>query len=98
MRSKRGGTAHLAGIIEEDLAERETGLYKPQRVALADLAASALSTRSANTGEWVSILPGEGCDEKSCERYISRFLANRRVDPLRVMFGFVPEILSSVGS
>jgi hypothetical protein len=98
MRSKQGGTAHLAGIIEEDLSERETGLYKPQRIALADLAASALSTRSANTGEWVSILPREGCGEKSCERYISRFLANRRIDPLRVMFGFAPEILSSVGS
>jgi Transposase DDE domain len=98
MRSEQGGTAHLAGIIEEDLTERDTGLYKPQRIALADLAASALSTRSANTGEWVSILPREGCGEKSCERYISRFLANRRINPLRVMFGFVPEILSSVGS
>jgi hypothetical protein len=62
MRSKEGGTAHLAGIIEEDLSVRETGLSKPQRIALGDLVASSLSSRSANTQEWLSILPREKCN------------------------------------
>jgi Transposase DDE domain len=98
LRSDRGGAAHIARIIEEDLAERETCLQKPHRTALSDLAASALSCRSANTGEWVHVLPRQECEEQSRERYIHRFLSNPLVDPLRVMRGFVPEILSSLGA
>lgn len=46
MRIEKSGIVHIANMIEEDLEERETGLSKPQRVGLADLASSVLSCRS----------------------------------------------------
>ncbi len=40
MRKQSGGVWHVAEIIADDLEDRETGLSKPQRIGLADLAAS----------------------------------------------------------
>lgn len=96
MRTEKGGVAHVAGVIEDDLAERETGLHKPHITALADLAASVLTCRSVNTAEWQAVLPRRDCDEKSKERYISRFLANSLICPVKVMGGFIPEILEGL--
>ena len=78
--------------------DRETGLRKQHVEGLSDLVASVLSTRSANTAEWQAVLPRRVGDPKSKERYISRFLGNRLIDPLAVMEGFVPEVLMSAGS
>ena len=62
--------------IEEDLFDRDTGLQKPHIAGLADLAASALKSRSANMAEWSAVMPRRKCDDKSKKRYISRFLSN----------------------
>jgi hypothetical protein len=34
------------------------------------------------------------CDKKSKERYISRFLSNKNIDPLTVMAEFVKELIT----
>lgn len=91
MRLLTGGVAHVACIIEDDLQDRETSLHKSHIAGLADLAACALACRNANTAEWMSILPRKA-DEKSKERFISRFLSNRLIDPVSTMKGFIPEI------
>jgi len=93
MRLLKGGVAHVATVIEDDLKERETGLHKPHIAAIADLAACALACRNVNTAEWMAVLPRKTGDEKSKERYISRVLANSLIDPFSVMQGFIPEIL-----
>lgn len=98
MRILSGGVAHVASVIEEDLAGRETGLQKPHISGMADICASVLATRSANTAEWSSVVPREHCDEKSRERYISRFLANKLISPIAVINGFIPELIKISGS
>lgn len=96
MRETKGSVSHIAQAIEEDLKSRNTGLQKPHIPALTDLVASVLICRSVNTSEWRSILPRTDCSEKAKEHYISRFLANSLILPLRVMGGFVPEILQKL--
>jgi hypothetical protein len=98
MRLLSGGVAHVASVIEGDLASRATGLQKPHISGMADLCAVALVTRSCNTGEWMSIVPRKGCAEKSRERYISRFLSNELIEAMGVMGGFIPELLEMAGS
>jgi len=98
MRTVQGGIAHVAWVIEEDLSDRATGLRKQQVEALADLAACALSCRSVNTAEWQAVLPRQACDDKSKERYISRLLGNRLIEPLAVMRGFIPELAALAGA
>jgi hypothetical protein len=98
MRLLNGGVAQVAWVMEEDLRDRETGLNKPHVEGLADLAASALSCRSANTAEWQAAMPRRVGDEKSKERYVSRFLGNRLIDPKAVMGGFIPELAEMAGS
>ena len=93
MRLLTGGVAHIAATIEEDLHDRDTGLQKPHVPGLADLVACALSTRCANTAEWISVLPRKVGEAKSKERYVSRFLSNRLIDPCAVMRGFIPEVV-----
>jgi hypothetical protein len=93
MRLLTGGVSHVACVIEDDLQTRETRLHKSHIAALADLAACALSCRNVNTGEWMSILPRKTGDEKSKERFISRFLSNGLIDSVSVMRGFIPEIV-----
>ena len=93
MRLFTGGVSHIASTIEDDLTHRDTSLYKSHISGLADLSACVLSCRNANTGEWISILPRKVGDDKSKERYISRFLSNRLIDPFDVMSGFIPEII-----
>lgn len=98
MRKKNGGVWHLAQVIADDLEDRETGLSKPQRYGLADIAASVLTCRSVNTSELANILPRL---VKSCEesyRYINRWLSNSRIKPARVMKGFIPELLTTLTS
>lgn len=92
MRVMHGGVAHVAGVIADDLADRGTGLRKTQVEGLADCAAAALASRSANGAEWQNVLPRQTGDPKSKERYVSRLLANRLIDPHTVMQGFIPEI------
>lgn len=93
---KSGGVWHVAEIIADDLEDRDTGLRKPQRIGLSDIAASVLSCRSVNTSELANVLPRS---VKSCEesyRYINRWLSNPLIDPIRVMKGFTPEIIEGI--
>ena len=96
MRLLTGGVAHVAIKIEEDLLDRNMSLNKPHVRSLADLAASALVSKSANSYEWIAVLPRK-CDKKSKERYISRFLSNKLIKPIAVMNDFVPELLAMSG-
>jgi hypothetical protein len=98
MRKRTGGIWHLAEIIADDLEGRETGLSKPQRYGLADIAASVLTCRSINTSELANVLPRS---VKSCEesyRYINRWLSNPKIKPIEVMNGFIPELLYALTS
>lgn len=97
MRVLNGGVSHVACVIEDDLEDRETGLEKPQRSALADLSASVLACRNVNTAEWIAVLPRK-IEEKSKERYISRFLSNVLIKPICVMKGFIPELVEVMGT
>jgi hypothetical protein len=45
MRLLSGSVAHVATVIEDDLADRETGLQKPHISGMADLCASVLATQ-----------------------------------------------------
>lgn len=94
MRLLTGGVAHISSIIEEDLIAREVELHKAHISGLADLSASALSSRSSNSAEWIAVMNRVNCDYKSKERYISRFLSNKLISPLAVMKAFVPEIIT----
>jgi len=98
MRLFTGGVAHVGGVVEDDLRSRATGLRKQHAEGLADCVACALSCRSANTAEWQAVLPRRTGDKKSKERYISRFLSNRLIDPIAVMGGFIPEIVTMAGA
>jgi hypothetical protein len=89
-----GGIAHCAGIIDEDLVSRDSGLYVLHIKGLGDLAAAALASRSMNTADWIPLLPRETGKAKSRERYISRLLSNKRIDPFVVMTSFVREVVS----
>lgn len=53
MRLLKGGVAHVAAVIEDDLQGRNTGLHKPHISALADICSSVLATRNVNTAEWI---------------------------------------------
>ena len=98
MRKQSGGVWHIAEIIADDLEDRETGLSKPQRIGLADIAASVLSCRSVNTSELANILPRSVKSSEESYRYISRWLSNPKIKPIEVMKGFVPEILYALTS
>lgn len=97
MRNEYGGIRHLAAVIEEDLQDRETGLSKPQRIGLADLAASVITCRSVNTSELSNILPRKVKSNEERYRYINRWLGNSKIEPIRVIRGFVPEMLEMLG-
>ena len=93
MRSESGGVIHLSTVMEEDLETRVTGLSKPQRIGLADLAASVLTCRSVNTSEIANVLPRIVKEAESKQRYVFRFLANKHVIPHDVMKGYIPDLL-----
>ena len=94
MRKRSGGVWHIAEIIADDLEGRETGLSKPQRYGLADIAASVLTSRSVNTSELANILPRTVKSQEESYRFINRWLSNGKIKPIEVMKGFIPEILS----
>jgi hypothetical protein len=96
MRLFTGGVSHIAQAIESDLKARDTSLQKPHIGALSDFAASVLTCRSVNSSEWISILPRKTGDPKSKERFISRALSNNLIDPIKVMKGYVPEVLQKL--
>ena len=94
MRKRSGGVWHIAEIIADDLEGRETGLSRPQRYGLADIAASVLTSRSVNTSELANVLPRTVKSEEESYRFINRWLSNGKIKPIEVMKGFIPEILS----
>ncbi len=96
MRRTKGGIIHMAEIIKEDLMDREIGLSKPQIGGLADLAASVLGCRSVNTTEIANILPRDVKSNEERYRFINRWLRNKNIDPIKVMSGFIPEILELI--
>lgn len=98
MRKQSGGVFHIAEIMADDLEDRGTGLSKPQRIGLADLAASVLVCRSVNTSELANILPRTVKSEEESYRYINRWLSNALIDPVSVMEGYIPEIIHGLTS
>jgi hypothetical protein len=54
MRCTNGDIAHMAAVIKDDLEGRGTGLHNPHIKGWADLAASMLGCRSANTTKLLS--------------------------------------------
>jgi len=98
MRLLEGGVAHLAGQIESDLRGRSIKLYSPLKSSLSDLVATVLTCRSCNSGDWKAVMPRANCDEKSKERFISRFLSNKQVCPFKIMSSYAFEILQKAGS
>lgn len=97
MRKKSGGVWHISEIIADDLEGRETGLSKPLRMGLADLAASVLTCRSVNTSELANVLPRDVSTDDST-RFIRRWLSNPKINPVQVMHGFIPELLHMLTS
>jgi hypothetical protein len=93
MRVLKGGVGHLAQIIEQDLADRNAGLSKPQREGLADIASSILVCRSVNTSELAGVLPRQGKEDESRFRYIHRWLSNEKIKPCAVMQGLISELI-----
>ncbi len=87
MRSKHGGVLHVSRIMERDIEDREISLSKPQRVGLADIAASLLSCRTVNTSELASVLPRKTKDVESRFRYIHKWLSNDKINCIEVMKG-----------
>jgi hypothetical protein len=98
MRRKSGGVIHLAEIIKDDLEGRDTELSKPQAGGLADIAAAVLITRSVNTSELANVLPRDVKSNEERYRFINRWLSNKHVDPIKVMSGFIPEIISLINA
>ncbi len=93
MRKESGGVWHIAEIIADDPEDRETGLSKPLRIGLADVAASVLTCRSVNTSEIANVLPRTVKSLEDSSRYIRRFLSNPNLKSIEVMEGFIPEII-----
>jgi hypothetical protein len=98
MRKRNGGVWHVAEIIADDLEGRDTGLSKPQRYGLADIAASVLTCRSVNTSELANVLPRLVKSAEENYRYINRWLSNSKISPIKVMKGFIPELLQALTS
>jgi hypothetical protein len=97
MRRTQGGIPHVAAIIEEDLDQRDMGLEKPHVKGLADIAASVLAVRNVNTSELASVLPRQVKSDEERYRYIQRWLSNKRIDPIRAMQGFIPDMMEALG-
>lgn len=93
MRKRSGGVWHIAEIIADDLEGRETGLSKPLRIGLADIAASVLTCRSVNTSELANVLPRDVKSSEESSRFIRRWFSNPKIKPIEVMEGFIPELL-----
>ena len=93
MRLKEGGVYQISKQKEADITSRKTGLSKPQREGLADIAASVLTCRSVNTTELSTVLPREVKDQGSCFRYIHRWLSNDKIDPQRIMRDWNQELM-----
>lgn len=98
MRRTEGGIIHMANVINGDLEDRNTGLSKPQRIGLADLAASVLGARSVNTSELANVLPRDVKGNEERYRYINRWLSNGKIDPISVVCGFILDILKAMYS
>ena len=64
---------------------------------LADIAASVVSCRSINTSDLAAVLPRDVKTDEERYRYINRWLANKKILPLRVMEGFVPSMVEALG-
>jgi hypothetical protein len=89
----------LASTIENDLRQREgTGLEKPHIPAIADIVASAISTKSVNTCVWKHALPRQQCQEVSREKFIRRMLSNERIRPEQVMLPYGLEVLETLSA
>ncbi len=91
-----GSIIHLAKVIEEDLAERDIRLSKPQRIGLADLAASVITCRNVNTSELATVLPRKVKSDEERYRYINRWLANDKIDCDTLLEGFIPELIELI--
>lgn len=98
MRHLSGGVAHVASVIEADLFDRDTNLYKPHIIGLSDLAASVLACRSVNTSDLAAILPRVVKSDEERYRYINRLLSNPKIIPNDVMSAYICDVLQEAGS
>ncbi|GHT95614.1 hypothetical protein FACS1894122_13250 [Alphaproteobacteria bacterium] len=96
MRIKTGQIADLASVIEGDLRKRQQSEVDVRALAnLADCIACVLTTRSANSGEWMTVLPRENSD-KSKEKWISHMLSSPLIDCPQIMRKYVSEIVKKL--
>jgi hypothetical protein len=96
MRIKTGPIADLASVIEGDLRKRLQSEVDVRALAnLADCVACALTTRSSNSGEWISVLPRESSD-KSKEKWISHVLSSPLIDYCQIMNRYALEIVEKL--
>jgi hypothetical protein len=80
-------------MLEADLIARGCVRHRGHAIALADCAASAIVTQSANTGQWQRVLPRQTGKDQSKERYIGRLLGNWLIDDFLVMRSFAQELI-----
>jgi len=98
LRQKQGGVRHLSRMIDRDIEDRGINLSKPQREGLADIAASLLGCRTVNTSELAAMLPRKAKNDESRFRYIHRWLGNEKISCRDTMLGWIPELLTYLGS
>src|SRR4051812_28888627 len=93
-----GGIERLAVGIEAELAQRLPRQRKTQRGKLALLVATMLSERSANLMDLAAALPRPAERVDMRYQWISRLLANPRVDCDAVMRPFAEAALRQAGA
>ena len=101
-RGNMGNTASVSLRISQSVlrALDDLGvlLRKQNLEALAELGASAIQTRSANTSVWISALPRITTWRKSKENYIRRFPSNALISPASVMGRLAGDLIVRPGS
>lgn len=89
----------LSDQIETDLRSRmNTGLQKPHIPAIADIVATAISTKSVNTCLWKQVLPRKQCNDHAREKFIHRTLSNPLIHPQQVMASYGSDLLQKLST
>ncbi|GHT93279.1 hypothetical protein FACS1894122_08270 [Alphaproteobacteria bacterium] len=96
MRIKTGSIADFASVIEGDLRKRLQSEVDVRALAnIADCVVCVLTTRSANSGEWMAVLPRESSD-KSKEKWISHVLSSPLIDCPQIMRRYAFEVVEKL--
>jgi hypothetical protein len=88
-----GTVSHLAEEVERGLRQAHPKLRKTVIGKLAATVAAALQTQTANTADWAAVLPRDTERADMRLQWISRLLANERVECAPIMEPFARERL-----